>query len=81
MKLGIEVGAAILNHSETKIAVRGFEQSGEDNATGRDSVENQRVDVIGAKDHGEIGAGERTDAMLGNNDVAFFWSDDRWDRT
>lgn len=54
MNLEIEVSAAVLNDSETKIGVRGLKQSGEDNAAGGDSVKNQCVNLISAKDHGEV---------------------------
>ena len=71
METGVEVGAAVLNDRQTEIGVGCFEQSGEDNAAGGDAVENQRVNVIGAEDHGEVGAGEGTDAMLGDDNFAF----------
>ena len=80
MDLGIEVSAAIFNDSKTKIGVSSFEQRGENDAAGGDSIEKQRVDVIGAKDHGKIGAGKGADAMLGNNNFTLFRGDNRWDR-
>ena len=76
MEIGIEVGTAILNDHQTEIGIGCFEQSGEDNAAGGDAVENQRVNVIGTEDHGEVGAGECTDAMLGDDNFAFFRRDD-----
>ena len=81
VEIGVEVGAAVLNHRQTEIGVGGFEQSGEDNAAGRDAVENQRVHVIGAKDYGEVGAGKGTDAMPGDHNFAFFRRDDGGDRS
>jgi hypothetical protein len=45
------------------------------------AVENQRVNVIGAEDHGEVGAGKGTDAMLGDDNFAVFRCDDRGDRS
>ena len=79
METGVEVGAAVLNDRQTEIGVGCFEQSGEDNAASGDAVENQRANVIGAEDHGEVGAGEGTDAMLGDDNFAFFRRDDSRD--
>jgi hypothetical protein len=45
------------------------------------AVENQRVNVIGAKDHGQVGAGEGTDAMLGDDNFALFRRNDSRDRS
>jgi len=81
MEIGVEVGAAVLNDRQTEIGVGCFDQSGEDNAAGGNAVENQRVNVIGADDHGEVGAGKCTDAMLGDDNFAFFRRDDRGDRS
>jgi hypothetical protein len=76
MEIRVEVGAAVLNDRQTEIGVGCFEQSGEDNAAGGDAVENQRVNVIGTEDHGEVGAGECTDAMLDDDNFAFLRRDD-----
>ena len=81
MDLRIEVSAAILDDNEAKIGVSSFEQGGKNDTAGCDSVENQRVDVIGAKDHSEIGASKGTDAMLGNYNFALSRGDERWDRS
>lgn len=81
METGVEVGAAILNDRQTEIGVGCFDQSGENNAAGGNAVENQIVNVIGVEDHGEVGAGEGTYAMLGDDDFAFFRRDDRGDRS
>jgi hypothetical protein len=43
-----------------KSASAASKQSGEDNAAGGDAVENERVNVIGTEDHGEVGAGAAT---------------------
>ena len=67
MELGVQIGAAIADDRETVIGVSSFEKSGQDDATGRNAVENQRIDVIGAEDHREIGAGEGTDPVLGDD--------------
>ena len=40
MDLGIEVGAAVFDDSETEIGVGSFKQCGEDDTTGGDSIEN-----------------------------------------
>ena len=81
MEIGIEVGAAVLNDRQTEIGVGCFEQSREDNAAGGDAVENQGVNVIGPEDHGEVGAGEGADAMLGDDNFAFSRRDDSRDRS
>jgi len=81
MEIGVEVSAAVLDDRQTEIGIGCFEQSGEDNAAGGDAAENQRVNVIGAEDHGEVGAGEGTDAMLGDDNFAFFRRDDSRDRS
>ncbi len=81
MELRIEVGTAVFDDHETKIGVSSFEQSGEDHPACRDSVKNQRIYIVGAEDHGEIGAGKGTDPVLGDNDFTIFGGDDRWDFT
>lgn len=81
MEIGVEVGAAVFNDRQTEIGVGCFEQSGEDNAAGGDAVENQRVNVISVEDHGEVSAGEGTDAMFGDDDFAFFRGDDCGDQS
>jgi hypothetical protein len=65
MKLRVQISAKVADGRETVVGVRRFKKSGQDYATSRDAVENQRIDVIGAKDHREIGAGEGTDPVLG----------------
>jgi hypothetical protein len=80
MDLRVQVSTAIFNDSETKIGVGCFEQGGEYDAAGGDSVKHERVDLIGAKDHGEIGAGKGTDPMFGDNNFALLRANDRWDR-
>jgi hypothetical protein len=50
------------------IGVSSLDKSGKDDTTGRNAVKNQCIDVIGAKNHGEIRAGEGTDSMLRYND-------------
>jgi hypothetical protein len=72
VELRIEVSTAVFNNHETKIGVSSFEQSGEDHAACRDSVKNQRINIVGAKNHGEIGASKRTNPMLSDNDFTVF---------
>lgn len=57
---------------QREIGVSCFEQGGEDDAAGGDAVENQRVNVIRAENHGEVSAGEGTDTMLDDDDFASF---------
>jgi hypothetical protein len=75
MELGIQIGAAVLDDRETIIGISSFEESGEDNAAGRNPVENQRINRTSAKNHGEIRASEGADAMIGDDDLALFRSD------
>jgi hypothetical protein len=67
MKLCVQISAAIAYDGKTVISISSLEESGQDDATGRNSVKNQRIDVIGAEDHREIGASEGTDPALGDN--------------
>jgi len=71
-EIRVEVGAAILDDGEAEIVGNSFEKSGEHNATGDDAEEDKRVNVVGTKDHGKVGAGEGTDATLGDDNFAFF---------
>ena len=80
METGVHVGAAVFDDGEAEIGVGGFEQSGEHHTAGGDAEEDQRVNVVGAEDHGEIGAGEGADAMFRNDNFAFFRGDGRRDR-
>jgi hypothetical protein len=79
VELGIKVSAAVPNNNETKICVNRFEQSGEDNAAGGDSVKNQRINIVGTKDPSEIGPSKGTDPMFSDGDLTLFGGDDRWD--
>lgn len=81
MEIRVEVGAAVLDDSEAEVVVGGFQQSGEDNAAGGDAKEDERVNVVGAKDHCKVGAGEGADAMLGNDNFALFRGYCRRDRS
>ena len=81
MELGIQISTTILNNRDTEIGVNSFEQSGQDDAAGSNAKQNQRVNVIGAKDHIEIRTGKGADAMLGDDYVTLFRSDDRRNRS
>jgi hypothetical protein len=81
MKLYVQIRAAIAYDGNTIIGVSGLEKSGKDDAARRDSVKNQRIDVIGAEDHREIGASEGTDPALGDNDLILLRSDCIRDRS
>ena len=76
MKCGVEVGAAIADDRNPVIGVGSLDKSGKNDAAGRDAVKNQCIDVIRAKNHGEIRAGEGTDSMLGYNDLIVLRCDD-----
>ena len=68
MKRCVQVSATIADDRKTVIGVSSVDKSGKDDTTGRDAVKNQCIDVIGAKNHSEIRAGEGTDSVLGYND-------------
>ena len=63
------IRAAVFHHDHTIIRIDGIEQRGENHAAGRDSKHHQRVDVLRAQDHVEIGSGEGTDPVLDDDDV------------
>ena len=69
MKRRVQVSATIGDDRKTVIGVSSFDESGEDDTAGRNAVKNQCIDVIGAKNHIEIRAGEGTDSVFGYNDV------------
>jgi len=58
MEIGVEVGAAVLDDGEAEIVVGGFEQSGEDNAAGRNAEEDKRVNIVGAENHSQVSSRE-----------------------
>ena len=68
MKRRVQVSATIADDRKTVIGVSSVDKSGKDDTTGRNAIKNQCIDVIGAKNHGEIRAGEGTDSVLGYND-------------
>ncbi len=69
MKRRVQVSATIGDDRETVIGVSSVDESGEDDTAGSNAVKNQCIDVIGAKNHIEICAGEGTDSVFGYNDV------------
>lgn len=71
----IEVGAAVLDDDEAVVSVGGFAEGGQYDAAGGDAEEDERFDVVGAKDHFEVGACEGADAVLGDDDVVRFGRD------
>ena len=68
MERQVQVSATIANDCEAVIGVSCLDKSGKDDTTGRNAVKNQCIDVIGAKNHSEIRAGEGTDSVLSYND-------------
>ena len=81
MQFEIEVGAAVLDDDEAVIGVCGLEEGGENDAAGGDAEEDERFDVVGAKDHVEVGAREGADAVLGDDDVVGLRRDDGVNRS
>ena len=81
MKLCVQISAAIADDGKTVISISSLEKSGQDDATGRNSVKNKRIDVVGAEDHRKIGASEGTDPALGDNNFILVWSDGIRDRS
>lgn len=81
MKRRVQVSATIADDRKTIVGVSGLDKSGENDTTGGNAEKNQCVDVIGAKDHREIGADEGADPVLGYNDVAVLRCDAIGDRS
>ena len=79
MQIRIEIGATVLDDGEAEIGVAGLKKSGEDDATGSDAEEDERVKVVDAENHGEVGTGESANPMLGDNDFVFHGSERRVD--
>ena len=81
MKRRIQVSATIADDRKTEIGVSSLGKSGQDNTTGRNAVKNQGVDVLRAKNHGEIRACEGTYATLGYHDFITLRRDGIRDRS
>jgi hypothetical protein len=81
METGVEVGAAIFDNREAEIGISSLDQRRENDAAGGNAEQYQRINIVGTEDHGEVRSGECADAMLGNDDFAFFGSDRRGDRS
>ena len=71
VQIGIEIGAAVLDYCESVIGVTGLKKSGENDATGRDAEQDERLNIVGAENHGQVGTGEGAHTMLGDDDFAF----------
>ena len=69
MKRRVQVGATIADGRKTVIGVSSLDESGKDRAAGCNAVKNQRIDLLGAKNHSEIRAGEGADPVLGYHDL------------
>lgn len=65
----ILIGAAIFDYDQPVIGVGRVAECGKNDAAGGNAEQDESVDVFGAQDHVEIGAGEGAYAMLGNYDV------------
>ena len=81
MKRRVQVSATIADDRKTVIGVSSVDKSGKDDTTGSNAAKNQCVDVIGAKNHREIRAGEGTDSVLGYNDFIVLRCDGIRDRS
>ena len=80
MKHRVQVSATIGDDRKTVIGVSSFDESGEDDTAGRNAVKNQCIDLVDAKNHIEICAGEGTDSVFGYNDVIALRCDGIGDR-
>ena len=80
MKGWVQVSAAIPDDRKPVIGISSVDKSGKDDTTGRDAAKNQCIDVIGAKNHREIRAGEGTDSVLGYHDFIALGRDGVRDR-
>ena len=67
MQVRVQIGATVADDRETVVGVGRREQGGQNDAAGRNAIKDQRIDVLGAQDHREIGAGEGADPVLGND--------------
>ena len=70
MDVWVLVGAAVFDDDEAVVGVGGVKEGGEDDSASGDTEEDEGVDVVGAEDHGEVGAGEGAEAVLGDDDLA-----------
>jgi hypothetical protein len=72
VQIRVKIGATVLDDGEAEIGVAGLKKSGEDNATGGDAEEDERVKIVDPENHGEVGTGESANTMLGDNDFVFW---------
>ena len=69
MKRRVQIRAAVADHRQTIIGVGSLGQRGKHNTAGRNAEENQRIDLIGPKNHSEIRPGKSADPVLGDHDL------------
>jgi len=81
MKIVVEVGATVLDDRKPEIGVGGFDQSGKHDTAGGDAEQDERVNVVDAQNHGEVGACEGAHAVLGDDNFVFFRGNNGWDRS
>lgn len=67
MYIRIGVDAAILHHNQAVVSVAGVKQRGEHDAAGGNAEQHERVDLLRAQNHLEVGSVERIDAVLRND--------------
>ena len=71
VQIRIEISAAVLDDCDAKIGVARLKKSGQDNSTGSDTEQNKSADVVGAKNHREVGTGKSADTVLSDDDFVF----------
>lgn len=69
----VAVRAAIFNHDQPIICIRGGAQVRQNHRACRNRGEQQRIDAIGAQDQVEIGAPKRSRTMVAGDDVTVLW--------
>lgn len=70
MDFGVAIRAAVLEDDAAIVRVGGMPEGGEDHAAGGDSEQHERVNLLRAKDHVQVGAGEGAHAVLDDGDVS-----------
>ncbi|MBB5058119.1 hypothetical protein HDF16_002825 [Granulicella aggregans] len=69
MKLKVKVSAAVAYDGKAIIGVGGLDEGRQNHTAGGNAIKDQGIDIVGAEDHGKIGSRERTDSMLGDDDL------------
>ena len=77
MQVHIEINATVLNNGQTEISIAGLKKSGENDSAGGDAKEDERINLVGSENHGEIGSGESADPVFSDNDSVSRGSE-RW---